>query len=114
MKSVTKYGYNDLGQVKMAQIDLNSEHWLRLLGDRNQVNGSASFGKNGHQVGGPVPAAPVMMSDYRADHWLRLLGETGQPDHSTRNGRPATIAPQTWGNQQFTPEHWLRLLGDAR
>ena len=112
MKSATKHSYSEVSQVKMTQE--KSNYWLRLLGDRHQVNGSAGSGHNGHQVGVAMMTWPAVMLDSRPDYWLRLLRGTGQPNHATDNGRIAKMAPQALGNQLFTPEYWLRLLGDTR
>ena len=112
MQTVIKQRYSKISQAKMAQIE--PDYWLRLLGGRNYVNGSARFGHNGHQVGVQALASQVMMLDHGSDYWLRLLSGTGQSNHTTNNGRIAKMAPQALGNQQFTPEHWLRLLGDTR
>jgi len=112
MKSTTKQNNSEVSQVRMTQLE--PQHWLRLLGDHNQVNGSAGFGRNGHSVEMQSLATHPEMLNYEPDFWLRHLGGTGSTNHSTTNGRVAKMAPQALGNQQFTPEIWLRLLGDFR
>lgn len=113
MKSATKQSFSEVSQIKMAQIE--PAYWLRLLGDRNGVTGSAGFGRNGHNDPGvelQALSTPPEMLDQPAAYWLRLLGGSGQTDHAT-DGRLAKAPPQSLGNPQFTPEHWLRLLGKA-
>jgi hypothetical protein len=109
MKIATKQSYVEVNQTEMGQA--RSNHWLRLLGDRNQVNVSAGFGRNGHSMELQALASHQALLEYSPDHWLRLLGGTGQTNHATNNGRVANVAPAILGNQQFTPEQWLRLLG---
>ena len=111
MKIATKQSYVEVNQTEMGQA--SSNHWLRLLGDRNQVNVSAGFGRNGHSIELPTLASHQPLLDYGPDHWLRLLGGAGQANQGINNGHVAKMSPESLGNQQFTPEQWLRLLGAA-
>ena len=91
-------------QTKHTQtkIELNAEHWLRLLsGTYRNGNG------NGHSANQAGPEFPV--TELPAEYWIRILSGANQGHSSNGNGYSVNGAKPA----EIDAEYWVRVLSGA-